>query len=384
MTNNNYHMETLAIHAGQEPDPTTGAISMPIYQTSNFVQLEVGRDKNKGYIYSRVGNPTSVALEANMAALEEGNFALAMASGMAAVDAVMRLLHPGDQVIASADVYGGTYRLLDTFLRAAGVEVTFADLTNPEALRQAIGPRTKLVWLESPTNPGLKLVDIAALAEIAHAQGSLVGIDNTFATPYLQKPLTLGVDVVVHSATKYLGGHSDVIGGVIIVKDEALYEQLKTIRLTTGGVLGPQDSWLLLRGIKTLPLRMERHCQNAQALAEWLVTQPAVEQVIYPGLPEHPQHELARRQMRDFGGMVSVVLRGGVPAAAEMAKKTGVFALAVSLGGVESLLEVPSVMTHTSMAESELAVDPALIRLSVGIEHSEELKADLDLALAGL
>ncbi len=381
---NTYKIETLAVHAGQEPDPATGAVTLPIYQTSTFVQLDVGRDKNKGYIYSRAGNPTRTVLEADLAALEGANYSLAFASGMAAIDAVMRLMQPGDHVISIDNVYGGTFRLFDKVLRPAGFEVTFVDMTNPQAFQQAIRPNTRLVWLESPTNPTLQVIDIALLAEIAHAHRLLVAVDNTFASPYLQQPLTLGVDLVVHSASKYLGGHSDVVGGAVMLDDTEIYEKLKLLQFTAGAILGPQDCWLLLRGIKTLPLRMERHCQNAMALAHWLVEQPAVEQVIYPGLPDHPQHDLACRQMRDFGGMVSIILKGGVPAAQKMVKKTRLFTLAVSLGGVESLIEVPAGMTHASMVDSEVAVDPALIRMSVGIEHVDDLRADLTAALADL
>lgn len=382
MTDNSYKIETLAIHVGQEPDPATGAVIPPIYQTSTFVQLGVG--ENLGYRYSRVGNPTRTALEANLAALEQARYGLAFASGMAAIDTVLRLLRPGEHAVVADDVYGGTFRLLETVLKPAGIEVTFADLTNLENLQQALRPNTRLVWVETPTNPSLKLVDIAALSEMAHAHQLRVAIDNTFASPYLQQPLTLGADIVVHSTTKYLGGHSDVIGGGVALNDPALYERLAHLQFTTGAIPGPQDCWLVLRGIKTLALRVERHCQNALALAQWLSDHPAVTQVIYPGLPDHPQHELAKRQMRGFGGMISILLRGGETAARQLVKKTRLFQLAVSLGGVESLIEVPAGMTHAVTAGSTMAVDPALVRLSVGIEHIDDLRHDLAAALTDL
>jgi cystathionine beta-lyase/cystathionine gamma-synthase len=381
--NRNYKIETLAIHAGQEPDPTTGAVTLPIYQTSTFAQPAVGA--NQGYTYARSGNPTRTALEANLAALEGATYALALASGMAANDCVMRLLHPGDHAIISDDVYGGTFRLVSNVIRPAGIDISFVDLSNPDAFQRALRPNTKLAWLETPTNPSLKLADIAALSEVAHAHDVLVAVDNTFASPVLQNPLALGADIVVHSTTKYLGGHSDVIGGAIMLNDDELYEKLAALQYTAGAVPGPQDCWLVLRGIKTLPLRMERHCQNALALAQWLADHPAVARVIYPGLPEHPQHELAKRQMRGFGGMVSLTLKEGAAAAMEMVKRTHLFTLAVSLGGVESLIEVPVGMTHASTVDSEeIKVDPALIRLSVGIEHIDDLRHDLAAALADL
>ncbi len=380
----NYHLETLAIHAGQKADPTTGAVTTPIYQTSTYEQFGVSRTDNKGYIYSRPGNPTRTALETNLAALEGAKHGLAFASGMAAVDAVMRLLRPGEHMIVGKDVYGGTFRLVESFLRPAGLEVSYVDLTDPAAFREAIQPDTRLAWLETPTNPTLKLVDIAALSEIAHAHKLLVAVDNTFASPYLQRPLELGADIAVHSASKYLGGHSDLVGGGLMLDDTEIYERLAMLQFSAGAIPGPQDCWLLLRGIKTLPLRMDRHCRNAMALAGWLARHPAVEQVNYPGLPDHPQHDLAKRQMRAFGGMISIVLRGGPEAAAKMVKSTKLFILAVSLGGVESLVEVPAGMTHSSMAQSDIAVDPALVRISVGIEHVDDLQADLEAALAGL
>ena len=379
----NYKIETLAIHAGQEPDPTTGAIMTPIYQTSTYVQPEVGKPK-MGYEYSRTANPTRTALESNLAALEGGSYGLAFASGLAATDIVMRLMRPGDHVVVGDDVYGGTFRMFDKVLKHYGLEFAFVNLADLADFQEAIQPATKMVWLETPTNPNLKLADIAALSKIAHAHGALVVVDNTFASPYLQNPLSLGADLVIHSTTKYLGGHSDVIGGAVILNDPQIYDQLKFFQNAIGSVPGPQDCWLVLRGIKTLHLRMERHSQNALSLARWLSDHPAVAEVIYPGLPDHPQHELAKRQMHGFGGMISITLKGGQPAALEMVKHTKLFALAESLGGVESLIEVPAAMTHASTAESDIAVDPGLVRLSVGIEHVEDLRNDLAAALAAL
>ena len=382
MKNDTYKLETQAIHAGQAADPTTGAVIPPIYQTSTFKQQEVG--KNQGYLYSRKDNPTRTMLEANLAALEQAHHALAYPSGMATIDAVLRLLRAGDHLIICDDVYGGTYRLVTNVLNAAGVELTFADLTDLSTFERAIQPTTKMVWVETPTNPTLKLIDIAALVETARKHQLTVAVDNTFASPYLQQPLTLGADIVVHSATKYLGGHSDLISGAAMLNDTETYETLKFMQYTTGAVPGPQDCWLLQRGIKTLAVRMERHCQNALILAQWLSDHPAVAQVHYPGLPDHPQRELAKRQMRDFGGMVSFVLKGGPAAAQAVVSNTKLFSLAVSLGGVESLIEVPAGMTHATTAQSDLATDPALVRLSVGIEHIEDLQADLAGALAGV
>jgi cystathionine gamma-synthase len=379
-----YKLETLAIHAGQQPDPTTGAVTMPIYQTSTFVLDGPSRDEGKGYIYSRPGNPTRTALEANLAALEGAKYGLAFASGMAAIDAVTRLLHPGDHLLVTDDVYGGMFRLVENIIKQAGIDVTWLDMADLDAVRQAIRPNTKMAWLETPTNPRLTVMDIVALAELAHTHNILLAVDNTFASPVLQQPLGLGADIVVHSATKYLGGHSDLILGAVMLNDEALYERLAMLQFSAGAIAGPFDSWLLMRGIKTLPLRVERHCQNAMALAEWLTEQPAVAKVNYPGLPNHPQHELAKKQMRDFGGMISFVPKGGFEAARKIVTTTQLFALAVSLGGVESLVELPAGMTHASMAESALAIDPALIRLSVGVEHIDDLKADLAQAMADL
>ncbi|MCB0192252.1 MAG: cystathionine gamma-synthase [Anaerolineae bacterium] len=377
-----YKIDTLAIHAGQEPDPSTGAIMTPIYQTSTYVQPDVGQ--HLGYEYSRTDNPTRTALQANLAALEGAKHGLVFASGLAATDIVMRLMRPGDHIVVGDDVYGGTYRMFDKVLKHYGLEFSYIDLTDLDAFQQALRPNTKLVWLETPTNPNLKLADIAALSELAHARQAQVVVDNTFASSYLQNPLALGADIVLHSTTKYLGGHSDVVGGAVMLNNTEIYEQLKFLQNAIGSVPGPQDCWLVLRGIKTLAVRMERHCRNALTLAQWLSDHPAVAQVLYPGLPDHPQHELAKRQMRDFGGMISIILKGGEPAAREMVKRTHLFALAESLGGVESLIEVPYAMTHASTADSDIAVDPGLVRLSVGIEHIDDLQADLAEALKEL
>ncbi|GIK40650.1 MAG: cystathionine gamma-synthase [Chloroflexota bacterium] len=377
---NNDHFETLAIHAGQPPDPSTGAVMPPIYQTSTYVQSEVG--VHQGYEYSRTDNPTRTALQSCLAALEGADFGLAFASGMAATDTLFRLINPGEHVLIGDDVYGGTYRLLDKVLRGYGLLFNPVNMADLEAVAAALRPETRLVWLETPTNPMLRLADIAAVSQLAHGAGAKVAVDNTFATPFLQQPLALGADFVVHSTTKYLGGHSDVVGGAILTSDPTAYQRLKFLQNAIGAVPGPMDCWLVLRGLKTLALRMERHCANAQRIAAFLVEQPAVARVHYPGLPADPGHALARRQMRDFGGMISFVLKGGEAAARRMVRATRLFALAESLGGVESLIEHPAAMTHASVADSPLAVDPGLVRLSVGIEHVEDLLADLEQALA--
>ena len=371
--------ETRAIHDGQEPDQTTGAIVTPIYQTSTYVQDAVG--KHKGFEYSRTGNPTRTALERCIASLEGAAHGLAFASGMAAEDAILRLLSPGDHLMIPHDAYGGTYRLVARVYEPAGLSFTPVDMTEASACTTAWRDETKLVWIETPTNPLLRVIDIEAVAELAHERGAIVVVDNTFATPYLQQPLALGADIVVHSATKYLGGHSDVVGGLIATNDHERAERLAFLQNAMGGVPGPFDSWLVLRGIKTLAVRMERHCANARAIAEMLVEHPAVAQVYYPGLGSNPGHETAKRQMRDFGGMVSFTHRDGEEAALELVTRTRLFALAESLGAVESLIEHPARMTHASVANSPLAVDPALIRLSVGIEHADDLVADLRQAL---
>lgn len=378
--------ETLAIHAGQEPDPTTGAVIPPVYLTSTYAQEQVG--EHRGYEYSRTGNPTRTVLETCLAALEQSSsltptFGLAFASGMAATDTLLRLLKPGEHVLAGDDVYGGTYRLFQQVLATCGLEFSYVDMSDIEAVRRELRPNTRLIWLETPTNPLLKVADLAAIDAIAGERQPRpwIAVDNTFATPYLQKPLAQGADFVVHSTTKYLSGHSDVVGGAIVTTDAAAYEQLKFLQNAVGAVPGPMDCWLTLRGIKTLALRIERHCDNAERIASFLQDHPAVERVIYPGLESHPGHYVARRQMKRFGGMVSFVLKDAAAARAAAAA-TRIFTLAESLGGVESLIEVPAAMTHTSVAGSPLEVPPGLIRLSVGIEHIADLLTDLKQAFA--
>jgi cystathionine beta-lyase/cystathionine gamma-synthase len=373
------HLETLVIHAGQEPDPTSGAVMTPIYQTSTYVQQGVG--DHKGYEYARTGNPTRTALEACLAALEGAPYGLTFASGMAAIDTVLRLIKPGEHVLAGDDVYGGTYRLFCRVLSDYGLQFTFVDMSDLDAVRRAMQSNTRLLWLESPTNPLLKIADLAAIAEIGRKAGAHVAVDNTFASPALQQPIALGADIVVHSTTKYLGGHSDVVGGAVVTTDQGVYETLKFLQNAIGAVPGPHDCFLVLRGIKTLALRMERHSSNARRIAEWLVAQPQVERVLFPGLSTHPGHAVAAGQMRDFGGMISFVARGGGAAAQRIVARTRLFALAESLGGVESLIEVPAAMTHLSVQGSPLEVPPGLVRLSVGIEHVEDLIADLGQAL---
>ncbi|MCU1624579.1 MAG: Cystathionine gamma-lyase [Frankiales bacterium] len=373
--------ETLAIHAGQEPDPTTGAVVVPIYQTSTYVQEEVGQ--HKGYEYSRSGNPTRTALETCLAALEQGARGLAFASGLAAEDTVLRtVLNPGDHVVIPDDAYGGTYRLFAKVLERWGVTYTPAPLGDVDAARAAMTSTTKLIWCETPTNPLLGIADIAGLAAVAHEAGALLVVDNTFASPYLQQPLTLGADIVVHSTTKYLGGHSDVIGGGVVVRDAALGDELAYHQNAMGSVPGPFDSWLTLRGIKTLGIRMDRHCENAERVVELLTRSRAVREVLYPGLPDHPGHDLASKQMKSYGGMVSFRLVDGEAKALDVCRRTKVFILGESLGGVESLIEHPGRMTHASVAGSQLEVPDDLVRLSVGIESADDLLADLERALA--
>jgi cystathionine beta-lyase/cystathionine gamma-synthase len=374
--------ETLTIHAGQEPDPTTGAVMTPIYQTSTYVQDAVG--KTRGYEYSRTGNPTRAALEACLAELEGGQFGLAYASGLAATDNVLRLFAPGDHILAGNDVYGGTFRLFERVFRPYGLDFSYVDTTDLGQVQASLRPTTRLIWLETPTNPYLRVSDIAAIAEIAHRQPGqrLLAVDNTFATPYLQRPLSLGADLVVHSTTKYLGGHSDVIGGAVIGADSGLRERLAFLQNAIGAVPGPLDSFLVLRGIKTLPVRLDRQAESAATIAGFLAKHPKVERVLYPFHASHPQVDLARRQMRNGGGMISFVLRDGEAAARKVVESTQLFALAESLGGVESLIELPAVMTHASVANSPLAVEAGLVRLSVGLEHVDDLLADLDQALS--
>jgi cystathionine beta-lyase/cystathionine gamma-synthase len=371
---------TRAIHAGQEPEQTTGAVAVPIYQTSTFAQEAVG--VNKGYEYARSGNPTRTALETAMAALESGAHGLAFASGLAAETTLMLLLSAGDHVVCGDDVYGGTFRLFDKVFKRHGLSFDFVDTSDPAKVAAAIRPETRMIWLETPTNPLLKLADIAGIAEVASGRGILTVVDNTFASPYFQRPLELGADVALHSTTKYMGGHSDVVGGGIVVRDAALAERLRFLQNAAGGVPGPFDSWLVLRGLKTLAVRMRAHAENALTIARFLEEHPAVERVIYPGLASHPQHALAKRQMHGFGGMISLVLRGGEPASRAMVGRTKLFTLAESLGGVESLIELPAAMTHASVAGSALEVPGGLVRLSVGIEDVEDLQADLEQALA--
>ncbi len=381
------HFETRAIHVGQAPDPTTGAVVVPIYQTSTYAQTDVGM--TKGYDYSRTSNPTRTALEQCVASLEGGAYGLAFASGMGAITTIMFLLQSGDHVVACDDVYGGTFRLFRRVLENYGLEFTFVDMTDLAVTARAIRPNTRMLWLETPTNPLLKVIDIAAVAKMARNRAApanpapLVVVDNTFASPYLQQPLALGADIVMHSSTKYLGGHSDVVGGVVATSSAEIFERLKFLQNAAGAVPGAFDAWLVLRGIKTLALRMERHSANGLAIAEFLGQHPAVERVIYPGLPGHPQSAIAQKQMRAFGGMVSFVARGGAEAAHKLARKTRLFTLGESLGGVESLVEVPAAMTHQSVAGSPLEVNPALVRLSVGIENIADLIADLAQALIG-
>ncbi|HKS44659.1 MAG TPA: cystathionine gamma-synthase [Amycolatopsis sp.] len=378
----NLGFETRAIHAGQEPDPRTGAVIVPIYQTSTYAQDGVGGTREGDYEYSRTANPTRTALEEQLASLEGARHGLAFASGMAASDAVLRaVLRPGDHLVLGNDAYGGTFRLIDKVLAQWGIAHTVADLSNVDRVRAAVRPETRLIWCESPSNPLLGIADIAALAAIAHDAGARLVVDNTFATPYLQTPLALGADVVVHSTTKYLGGHSDVVGGAVLTGEDELREQLFFLRNAAGAVPGPFDVWLTLRGIKTLAVRMERHCDNAELVAETLAAHPKVAKVYYPGLPGHPGHEVAAKQMRRFGGMVSFRHADGERAALEMSARTSLFILAESLGGIESLIEHPGRMTHASTSGSLLQVPADLVRLSVGIEDVRDLVTDLRAAL---
>lgn len=377
------NFETAAIHAGQEADPRTGAVVPPIYQVSTFKQDGVG-GLRAGYEYARSGNPTRDALEECLAALENGTSAFATSSGLAAEDLLLRtVLRPGDHLVVPIDAYGGSYRLFARVLAPWGVEHTAVDQSDLNAVRDAIVPgKTKVVWTETPTNPLLSISDISELAKIAHEAGALLVVDNTFASPYLQRPLELGADAVVHSTTKYLGGHSDVVGGAIVVNDAKLAEQIGYNHNAMGPIAGPFDAWLVLRGAKTLAVRMDRHCENARAIVDFLVGHERVSEVRYPGLVAHPGHEIAKRQMRDFGGMVSFRVRGGLEAALQVCKRVELFTLAESLGGVESLIEHPGKMTHASVAGSALEVPDDLIRLSVGLEHKDDLIADLAQALS--
>ncbi len=373
---------TKAIHAGQEPDPSTGAIMTPIFQTATYAQAGLG--ENKGFEYSRTSNPTRSVLEACMAALEDGKYGLAFASGMAAESAILSLLSAGDHIVSCDDLYGGSYRIFERVMRRYTVETSYVPADDLDAYEQAIRPNTKMVWLETPTNPLLRLVDIRAIAEIAHRHKLLVVVDNTFASPYFQQPLKLGADIVVHSTTKYINGHSDVVGGALVLNDEEAYEAIKFYQNAAGGVPSPFDAWLILRGIKTLAVRMRQHEENARAVAGFLAEHPRVERVYYPGLVSHPDHELAKRQMSGFGGMVSFQPKGSLVDIAQIVRRFKVFALAESLGGVESLVCHPASMTHGSIPKDireSRGLTDTLLRLSVGIEDKEDLMRDLEQAL---
>ncbi|MEV0538950.1 cystathionine gamma-synthase [Nocardia salmonicida] len=373
---------TRAVHAGYEPDPQTGAVNVPIYASSTFAQDGVGGMRG-GYEYARTGNPTRTALEANLAALESGSYGRAFASGMAATDCALRaMLRPGDHIVIPDDAYGGTFRLIDKVFSQWGIEHSPAHIADLDAVRAAIRPTTKLVWIETPTNPLLSIGDIPALADIAHEADAKLVVDNTFATPYLQQPLLLGADVVLHSTTKYIGGHSDVVGGALITNSAELDKDFAFLQNGAGAVPGPFDAFLTMRGIKTLAVRMEKHCDNAEVIAEFLTNHPAISQVIYPGLPTHPGYEIAQKQMRRSGGMISVRLAGGREAALKFCSRTEIFTLAESLGGVESLIEHPGAMTHASTEGSALEVPADLVRLSVGIEDISDLLADVEQALS--
>jgi cystathionine gamma-lyase/cystathionine beta-lyase len=375
---------TKAIHAGLEPDPSTGAIMTPIFQTSTYVQESPG--KNKGYGYARGKNPTRVALEKNIAALEEGKHCVCFSSGMGATDAVIKLLAPGDEVVTGDDLYGGSYRMFTKIYEPFGIKFHFVDMTNAENISKAVNSKTKLIWLETPTNPTMQIVDIEACAKIAKQHNILLAVDNTFASPYLQNPLLLGADIVMHSVTKYLGGHSDVVMGALIVNDDKLHERLYFILNSCGANPGPMDSFLVLRGIKTLHLRMERHCYNGRKIAEYLKTHPRIEKIYWPGFEDHPNHAIAKKQMKDFGGMISIALKGAsLDDTFRIASSFNVFSLAESLGGVESLVNHPATMTHASVPKAErekVGVTDNLLRLSVGVEDVEDLLEDIKQALA--
>lgn len=379
-----YDIATRAIHAGQTPDPSTGAIMTPIYATSTYVQESPG--KHKGYEYSRTKNPTRFAYEQCVASLESGQHGFAFASGLAASATILEILNPGDHVIVCDDVYGGTYRLFEKVRnRSAGLKTTFVDMTNLANIEKSITANTRMIWVETPTNPMLKLMDLNAIAAIAKKHKIISVADNTFASPILQRPLENGFDIVMHSATKYLSGHSDIVGGVVVVGDDAaLAEQIQFLQNAVGGIASPFDSFLAMRGLKTLAIRMERHCENAFELAKWLETHPKIERVIYPGLTNHPQHALAKQQMKYFGGMISAEIKGDLQATLRMLERCHLFALAESLGGVESLIEHPAIMTHASLPAAQraaLGIKDNFIRLSVGIESIDDLKFDLDKAL---
>lgn len=374
---------TRAIHAGQQPDPTTGAIMTPLYLTSTFVQSSPG--EHKGYEYSRTSNPTRKAYEDCLASLEEGRFGFGFASGCAASTTVMHLLKAGDHVVASDDLYGGTFRLFDKVIRHNGIEFSFVDMSEPENVEKAITSNTKMIWIETPTNPMLKLVDIKACSDIAKAKGLTTVVDNTFMSPYFQKPLTLGADIVVHSTTKFINGHSDIVGGAVVVKDPAIADKLAFLSNSMGGICAPFDAFMCMRSLKTLPVRMKAHQENALKVVEFLENHNQVDRVIYPGLESHPQHSLAKEQMSGFGGMITFYMKGGLDSARNLLEKVRVFSLAESLGGVESLIEHPAIMTHASVPpeiRKELGIDDGLVRLSVGIEDIDDLLADLEQALS--
>lgn len=383
MNNQQHKLATKLIHAGVAPDPTTGAIMTPIYQTSTYVQNAPG--DHKGYEYARTQNPTRTVLQNALASIENGKYALCFGSGMAATDAVAKLLLPGDEVIVANDLYGGTYRIFTKVFANYGITFHFIDMNNPENVRGYINEHTKMIWAETPTNPLLNIVDIAAVAAIAKQHDIIMVVDNTFASPYLQNPLDQGADIVLHSATKYLGGHSDVVHGALIMKDAALEERLRFIQNSCGAVPGPHDAWLILRGIKTLHVRMQRHCENGEAIAKWLRAHPKVGKVFWCGFEDHPNHEVAKRQMRGFGGMISFTLKNdSIEAANEVLKRTELFSLAESLGGVESLIGHPATMTHASIPREDRIKNglvDSLIRLSVGIEDVDDLIKDLEQAI---
>ena len=376
---------TLTVHAGQPPDPTTGAISTPIYQTSTYVQDGVA--KHKGYEYARTQNPTRGALEACLAALEEAQYGICFSSGMGAISALMNYFQKGDHIIASDDLYGGTYRIFEKVFRSYGLEFDYVDSSNLAEIERAFKPNTKMLFLETPSNPLLKITDLAKAAELVHRRNSIVAVDNTFATPYWQKPLAFGVDVVVHSTSKYLGGHCDVVGGAILTSHNKIFERVKFCQNAVGSVPGPLDAFLVLRGVKTLALRMERHEANARQIAQFLKSHPKVKKVYYPGLPEHPGHEVAKKQMKGFGGMLSFEVGGGREESKKVCEATEIFSLAESLGGVESLIEHPALMTHASVPKEvreEKGISDSLVRISVGIEDASDLIADLDSALSAV
>lgn len=376
-----FHFETDAVHAGVQPEPMTGAVMTPIFQTSTYAQR--GPGQHQGYEYSRTDNPTRTALQISLAALERTKHALVFASGLSAIDAVLNTLAAGDHVLAGDDLYGGTFRLFNKVAAHRGIEFSYVPLDDLSAAQSAIRPNTKLIWFETPTNPMLKLVDIEAIAQLAKSRYILTAVDNTFMSPALQNPAVLGADIVMHSMTKFINGHSDVVMGALMLNDTALYERLKFLQNSIGAIPGPFDCWLVLRGIKTLAVRMERHCTNGQKLAEWLTSHPKVERVIHPGLPSHPQHELANRQTKGHGGMITFFIKGGEPEARAFLSELSLFTLAESLGGVESLIEHPAIMTHASVppeTRAEIGISDSLIRISTGIEHIDDLIADLDQA----